>query len=703
MFCNINRRCVALVFPGIWLKKVRPLFLIISVCCILSSCRQDKPVPAKNHFDKEMLTQAQNYFSLYEYERGIKYFDSAYATIPHKDMLDIWSHYSIKGQYYYWAKPNPRIARLYADSMLAILKDHEKEYGIEYVRTLMLDGDILMAENKYSEALKAVYAGSLFAEKNLDPCSSYELSSRIGMIKFRQGDYRHAISYLKKSMAECASCPLETRVNQQAWAFGEIAVYYDYAHLLDSAIFYDKAGLDNIDSSINLVPKQSTYLIAQKGYLYGNLGAVYKVLKDYKLAESYLKKSIDINNRPGYNMHAAKDAQLQLAYIYITLSRVKEANDLLQAVENDLNKWRLQGGNNYDLAVKLLVTKRIYYDKVKNTEAAFGAFKRYHILQDSLNVVNKTQAEQDLDEGLKQTAQQDKIQLLSKNNQLKTTYLSAIIVFSVLILIILAMAWYNLKRSRKNAHELTKLNKLISDYNLQMQNALTALEQSYEENANIIKIVAHDLRAPIGGITIAVSRMLEKSDWSENDQSMLRLIQTSGKDSLTLVSDLLKTHSRSKEIKKEPVDMYLLLVYCVSFMRLKAEEKGQKIELDAGHFTVFVNRGNIWRVICNLIANAIKFSPPGTTITVLMLKKEDNVLITVDDCGIGIPDNMRDKIFDMFTEAKRQGTTGEEPFGIGLAISKQIVEMHGGKIWFEDKKKATGTQFFVELPIQYLN
>ena len=230
-----------------------------------------------------------------------------------------------------------------------------------------------------------------------------------------------------------------------------------------------------------------------------------------------------------------------------------------------------------------------------------------------------------------------------------------------------------------------------------MQSALTALEQSYEENANIIKIVAHDLRAPIGGITIAVSKMLEQPNRTENEQSMLRLIQTSGKDSLALVSDLLKTHSGSKEIKKEPVDMHLLLAYCVSFMRLKAEEKGQRIELDAGYFTAFVNRGNIWRVICNLIANAIKFSPIGSTIKVLMLKKEDMVLITVDDCGIGIPDNMHDKIFDMFTAAQRPRTTGEQPFGIGLAISKQIVEMNGGKIWFESKS-TSGTLFHIELP-----
>jgi len=702
MFSNINRRCVAFVFPGIRVGKISPLFLVIPVCCILLSCRQDKPAPAKNHTDKEMLTQAQNYFSLYEYERGIRYFDSAYAAIPHKDLLDIWSHYSIKGQYYYWAKPSPRIARLYVDSMLAILKDHKKEYGIEYVRTLMLGGDILMAENRYSEALESFYAGSLFAEKNLDPCSSYELSNRIGMIKFRQGDYPHAISYLKRSMVESSSCPLETRVNQQAWAFGEIAVYYDYAHLLDSAVFYDKAGLDNIDSSINLVPKQSTYLIAQKGYLYGNLGSVYKVLNDYKLAESYLKKSIEINNRSGYNQHAAKDAQLQLAYIYIRLSRMKDANDLLQAVENDLNKWRLQGGNNYDLAVKLLVTKREYYDKVKNTEAAFRTFKRYHILQDSLNTVNKNLAEVDLNQGLKETEQQYSIELLSKDDQLKTVYLFTAVLFSLLILVILAMFWYNLRQSKRNIRELTSLNQVIGIYNSQLQNALVALEESYEESNNVMRVVAHDLRTPIGAITIAASKMLETSELTRSGRATFKLIATSAKDSLDLTSDLLRTYTHVKDFELEPVNMHALLEHCVAIMRVKAEEKSQRIDLDAGYFTVFINREKMWRVIVNLIANAIKFSPTGAVIRVTMLKREDKVLITVDDNGIGIPLNMRDKVFDMFTEAKRPGTYGEQPFGIGLAISKQIVEMHGGKIWFEDKP-AQGTIFQIELPLEVLN
>ena len=103
-------------------------------------------------------------------------------------------------------------------------------------------------------------------------------------------------------------------------------------------------------------------------------------------------------------------------------------------------------------------------------------------------------------------------------------------------------------------------------------------------------------------------------------------------------------------------------------------------------------------MISNLVANAIKFSPTGAIINVKMEHDANRVLIEVSDHGIGIPAELHDKIFDMFTEAKRPGTAGEQAFGLGLAISKQIVEAHGGKIWFESDPMK-GTTFFVDLPV----
>ena len=690
------------LFGNVQTSRTGYLFIFL-VCSVFNfSCKHKKQAENKIYTDNQVIGKVRSLFDVNQFDRGNAYLDSAYAVFPNPGIFDIWSKYEAKVAYYLNYKRKPARAQLYIDSMFTILKGNEQEFGVEYVRTLIMNGDILIAEGKYEQAFGSYYDGRLFAESHLDLCSSYELTNRLGLTLYRQGKYLKAIPYIKKCMIENSYCKGTIGDVQQS-SLNTIALCFEKAGKLDSAIFYYKKALTYIDQNVNLFSGKGKFAEMARGVVYGNLGGTYSALGNYSLAERYLKASIDINDRPGYIQQDAKTAQIKLVYLYLKFSHFKEAELLMHQIGADLDAGRGKPVIDDDILLRWKKLKWEYFDKIKDDQEAYKDLKSYYSFSDSLNEAKKDLERVDLDEGLKETGERYRIDLLNKSTELKTTYLLAIIVFSVLILIILMMAWYNLKRSRKNVHELTNLNRLISDYNLQMQSALTALEQSYEENANIIKIVAHDLRAPIGGITIAVSKMLEQTNRSENDQSMLRLIQTSGKDSLALVSDLLKTHSSLKEIKKEPVDMYSLLAYCVSFMRLKAEEKEQKLELDAGHFTLFINRGNIWRVICNLIANAIKFSPPGSTINVLMLKKEDNVLITVDDCGIGIPDNMRDKIFDMFTEAKRQGTTGEEPFGIGLAISKQIVEMHGGKIWFEDKKAATGTLFHVELPIQYLN
>jgi signal transduction histidine kinase len=83
-----------------------------------------------------------------------------------------------------------------------------------------------------------------------------------------------------------------------------------------------------------------------------------------------------------------------------------------------------------------------------------------------------------------------------------------------------------------------------------------------------------------------------------------------------------------------------------------------------------------------------------------MKKERDGLLILVKDFGIGIPEKIQTKIFDMFTEAKREGTAGEKAYGLGLSISKQIIETHGGNIWFESND-GIGTTFYVYLPFSF--
>jgi len=213
-----------------------------------------------------------------------------------------------------------------------------------------------------------------------------------------------------------------------------------------------------------------------------------------------------------------------------------------------------------------------------------------------------------------------------------------------------------------------------------------------------MKVVAHDLRSPIGAIVSLAGFMMSDNRLQEEDRHLMGLIRNSGSDSLKFVNELLNRELVVEEIEKDHVDLSALLNYCVNLLQYKATEKNQKIVLTSTPITLGLNREKIWRVMSNLITNAVKFSPEKSTIEVNMGIFKNSVLISVQDTGIGIPDKIKEKIFNINEEAKRPGTHGEKSFGIGLVISKQIIEAHNGKIWFNSVENK-GTTFFVELPI----
>jgi two-component system, OmpR family, sensor histidine kinase VicK len=115
--------------------------------------------------------------------------------------------------------------------------------------------------------------------------------------------------------------------------------------------------------------------------------------------------------------------------------------------------------------------------------------------------------------------------------------------------------------------------------------------------------------------------------------------------------------------------------------------------------TIFVHLDDnkFMQAINNLVSNAIKFTPDGGKITLSLEEKEDTVLITIADNGIGIPEKYHATLFDKFTRARRPGIKGEPSVGLGMSIIKTIVEWHKGKIWFESQENQ-GTTFYIEIP-----
>jgi signal transduction histidine kinase len=371
----------------------------------------------------------------------------------------------------------------------------------------------------------------------------------------------------------------------------------------------------------------------------------------------------------------------------IDMGNQLKSSDPLKAITYYEQGLAIANKNGYQIYSLLFATILFdYYNGLDDNVKAFAYSKQLVQLHDQQAQINKNSGIDYLDYALKDQ------QL--KSLKTRTGYQTALLILTIVICFLSIIGIVSI---RKNLKRTKLLNEKIIKQNTSMKEALGALEQSQADNTRMIKIAAHDLRNPIGGIAGLASLMLDVKDRTAEDVEILEIIKKASEDSLELVSDFLQIQFKTETLNKELIDIGEILQYCVSLLLNRAEAKGQRIELENYSFMLFANREKLWRVISNLIANAIKFSPKEATIEVKMENDEKSLLIKVKDHGIGIPSEIGDRIFDLFTNAKRTGTEGEESFGLGLAISKQIVEAHGGKIWFESIP-GTGTIFFVRLP-----
>jgi two-component system sensor histidine kinase VicK len=279
-------------------------------------------------------------------------------------------------------------------------------------------------------------------------------------------------------------------------------------------------------------------------------------------------------------------------------------------------------------------------------------------------------------------------------------YTIVAVVMLLLVLSIILLIYKNYKRSRRHIITLTSLNEDIRDKKAALVEALAKLEKESKSKDQILKVVAHDLRNPLHGIAGLAGIVASEEGLTKHQTHIMSLIQSSCKDALQLINEILEVAGLSevKKLSRQPTDINAMVSQTVELLQTKALEKKQQIVLDVSTQSehVFINREKITRVISNLINNSIKFSPLHEEIYVKTEQNKDGVIISVKDKGIGIPANLAETVFDTFTPAKRPGTSGEKSFGLGLSICRQIVEAHDGKIWFESEPGA-GTTFHVQL------
>lgn len=625
---------------------------------------------------------------------AMQYLDSAYHALRKPGIGDLWKKYEVKAIYYTYYKQDFVKRRLYIDSMFTILKSKETTYPYEYAHTLYTQANLLQEEKKYNHAFKAYYDGRNFSKGSLDNCSLSDFSNALGIIRYRQEQYRQAIPYLKQAWREINSCSnpaFQYSFIQRQSVLNSTALCFEKAGQPDSAIFYYNRALGFINASFQQHPHKQDFITTARAVVEGNLGGVYGRLNRFEEAEKHLQTNIRLNDRPGFSIEDAQTGKTKLVKLYIGHNRLPQAKSLLDELESDLVSGRGKSSSHGEIWESWYQLKWQYYDKVGDLAGAYRFSKKYHAYRDSLDHLNNGLKNVDIDQVLREHDQKYRLSLLEKSSELQNTYVIGLSVFLGMALCLAFVIWLSYHRSRTNVKNLTELNS-------QMQQALSALENSQRENARLMKIVAHDLRNPIGAMSSMAELMLDDDNRTEEDRGFLKLIKDSGTSSLELVNNLLHMGGSSEgHFKKEEVNLADLVQHCADMLALRAAEKQQRLRLNLQPAVLWLNYEKMWRVVSNLISNAIKFSPEGTVIEVSIEKDQKSVSLIVRDEGIGIPPEVGSKIFDVFTESKRKGTSGEESFGLGLSITKQIVEAHAGEISFESVPNQ-GTTFQIVLP-----
>ncbi len=224
--------------------------------------------------------------------------------------------------------------------------------------------------------------------------------------------------------------------------------------------------------------------------------------------------------------------------------------------------------------------------------------------------------------------------------------------------------------------------------------------------ANFVSSVSHELRTPLIAIEKSISLILTKTAGaitSEQEQ-FLTIADRNLKRLSRLINNLLdlsKLEAGKMQLKLGTVSLDVVITESVDGLANWAQSKSVSLvrQVDDGLPQVNIDSDRIVQVLTNLIGNAVKFTPERGTITVAARRTGDKeITVSVLDTGIGIPPESVNKVFDKFYQVGERVASDIHGTGIGLSISREIVELHGGKIWVESEK-GQGTKFSFTVPV----
>ena len=257
-----------------------------------------------------------------------------------------------------------------------------------------------------------------------------------------------------------------------------------------------------------------------------------------------------------------------------------------------------------------------------------------------------------------------------------------------------------------NRDELGALAADLNRMNQELGRLYQQLEAASRHKSESLANMSHELRTPLNAI-IGFSEVLQERMFGELNDKQAEYIQdivTSGRHLLSLINDILdlsKIEAGRMELELSTFDVRMALDNALTLVRERATRHGISLRLAVaeGVGALVADERKVKQILLNLLSNAVKFTPEGGGISVKAGPADGFAEISVSDTGVGIAPEDQTAIFEEFRQVGSDYARKQEGTGLGLALTKRFVEMHGGTIWVKSEV-GQGSTFTFTLPLE---
>ncbi len=519
--------------------------------------------------------------------------------------------------------------------------------------------------------------------------------------------------------------------------YNELAnIYNQHKDFAKVEHYYKKA--------LSAAQKQSAQYRTVSAYF--RLINVLKIQKKWNEALKYEEEKITLTRNTGNKKKLVNDL-INIAYTLKMLKRYEEAIVKLEEakkiaqfeLKNEqlaltcykelANNYKLLGNdekyNEYYNLVERITTEKTTADLKNKTQEAINNVKikeqqlqetssRLNIVTDSLSKMEAIARMQEAELALKKALiDNQKMKIAQQEAELKMKRLVIYFLISIFLLALLAsILWYiQYKKKREALAEVQTKNEEISQQKEEIQAQAEELEfqrdelyRSNKTKEKLLSVVAHDLKNPIHAL-IGFSELLVDENAGLTEEEKLQYaeyIHDSSLQILNLLENLLKwAQSQSSSIKYQPelFDINELLDVNVKLFNESAKKKQISIVYQGNAKSkVYGDKNMLNTVIRNLINNAIKFTAPGGKILTSSTDKEDFVEVQIVDTGVGMSNEVIDKILNSEEFHSSAGTQNEQGTGLGLAICKEFLNLHQSELQIQSRP-GKGSTFYFKIPV----